>query len=128
MIREQFEHAVRAAGAVLGVTELLVIGSQDLHGGMSGPLRIEAARSVEVDVAVHGDLDGRLAELIDGSIGEASIRSARIVGAHAAAARSAMGGAGTRVSRTIFNQCSMTSTGRGGISRNSVCLLARSER
>jgi hypothetical protein len=73
MTREQFEHAIRAAGAVLGVTELLVIGSQAVHGSMSGPLLIEAARSVEVDVAVRGDSEGRLADLIDGSIGEASM-------------------------------------------------------
>ncbi len=73
MTRGQFEHAIRAAGAVLGVTELLVIGSQAVHGSMTGPLPIEAARSVEVDVAVRGDADGRLADLIDGSIGEASM-------------------------------------------------------
>ena len=73
MTREQFEHAIRAAGAVLGVSELLVIGSQAVHGSMSGPLPIEAARSVEVDVAVRGDVEGRLADLIDGSIGEASM-------------------------------------------------------
>ena len=73
MTREQFEHAIRAVGAVLGVTELLVIGSQAVHGSMAGPLPIEAARSVEVDVAVRGDAEGRLADLIDGSIGEASM-------------------------------------------------------
>ena len=54
MTREQFEHAIRAAGAVLGVSELLVIGSQAVHGSMSGPLPIEATRSVEVDLAVRG--------------------------------------------------------------------------
>ena len=73
MTREQFEHAIRAAGAVLGVSELLVIGSQAVHGSMHGDLPIEAARSVEVDIAVRGDTDGRLADLIDGSIGEASM-------------------------------------------------------
>jgi hypothetical protein len=73
MTREQFEHAIRAAGAVLGVTELLVIGSQAVHGSMAGPLPIEAARSVKVDVAVRGDAEGRLADLIDGSIGQASM-------------------------------------------------------
>ncbi len=73
MTRDQFEHAIRAAGAVLGVSELLVIGSQAVHGSVNGELPIEAARSVEVDVAVRGDVDGRLADLIDGSIGEASM-------------------------------------------------------
>ena len=73
MTREQFAHAIRAAGAVLGVSELLVIGSQAVHGSVSGALPIEAARSVEVDIAVRGDTEGRMADLIDGSIGEASM-------------------------------------------------------
>jgi hypothetical protein len=72
--REEFEHAIRAAGAVLGVQEVLVIGSQALHASVTGALPPEAARSVEVDVAVmRGDADGRMADLIDGSIGEASM-------------------------------------------------------
>jgi len=73
MTREGFEHAVRAAGAVLGVDEVLVIGSQALHASMDEPLPEEALRSIEVDIAVIGDEDGRLADLIDGSIGEASM-------------------------------------------------------
>ncbi len=73
MTREQFEHAIRAAGAVLGVSDVLVIGSQAVHGSINAELPIEATRSVEVNVAVRGDVDGRLADLIDGSIGEASM-------------------------------------------------------
>lgn len=73
MTREQVEHAIRAAGAVLGVSELLVIGSQAVHGSLPDELPIEATRSVEVDVAVRGDIDGRMADLIDGSLGEASM-------------------------------------------------------
>ncbi|MDH4130781.1 MAG: hypothetical protein OEV95_03140 [Gemmatimonadota bacterium] len=74
MKREQFEHAIRAAGAVLGVQEVLVIGSQALHASVTGELPPEASRSIEVDVAaMQGDADGRLADLIDGSIGEASM-------------------------------------------------------
>lgn len=73
MKREAFEHAVRAAGAVLGVNELLVIGSQALHASVEGELPDEAVRSIEVDVAVRGDTEGALADLIDGSIGEASM-------------------------------------------------------
>jgi len=71
--RKQFEHTVRAAGAVLDVNEVLVIGSQALHGTVAGDLPEEAARSVEVDVAVRGDAEGRKADLLDGSIGEASM-------------------------------------------------------
>lgn len=74
MRRKEFEHAIRAAGAVLGRHEVLVIGSQALHASVDGDLPPEASRSIEVDVAVlHGDPDGRLADLIDGSIGEASM-------------------------------------------------------
>ncbi len=73
MTREHFEHAIRAAGAVLGVNELLVIGSQALHGSVTGELPEEASRSIEVDVAAMHDDDGRRADLIDGSIGEASV-------------------------------------------------------
>jgi hypothetical protein len=71
--REQFEHAVRAAGAVLDVDQIIVIGSQAIHGSVSGPLPDEATCSVEVDIAVEGDGDGRMADLLDGSIGEASM-------------------------------------------------------
>ncbi len=73
MKRDEFEHAIRAAGAVLGVSEVLVIGSQALHGSVAGELPPEASRSIEVDVAAMDDTDGRLADLIDGSIGEASM-------------------------------------------------------
>ena len=49
MKRKEFEHAVRAAAAVLGVDELLVIGSQALHGSLESDLPDEALRSVEVE-------------------------------------------------------------------------------
>ncbi|NIA26105.1 MAG: hypothetical protein GWP04_11135 [Gammaproteobacteria bacterium] len=73
MTKDEFDHAIRAAGAVLGVSEVLVIGSQAVHGSVPGDLPEEALRSVEVDVAVFGDVDGAKADLLDGSIGEASI-------------------------------------------------------
>jgi hypothetical protein len=73
MKREQFEHALRAAGAVLGVDEVIVIGTQALHATVDGDLPDEAARSVEVDVALAEDPDGEKADLVDGSIGEASM-------------------------------------------------------
>jgi hypothetical protein len=73
MTREQFEHAVRAAGSILGVDAILVIGSQALHGSVDAELPPEALRSIEVDVAVAGDAGGELADLIDGSIGEGSM-------------------------------------------------------
>ncbi len=73
MKRAEFEHVVRAAGAIVGADEVLVIGSQALHASVDGPLPPEAERSIEVDVAVLGDTTGERADLIDGSIGELSM-------------------------------------------------------
>jgi hypothetical protein len=73
MKRVEFEHAVRAAGAVLGVEEVLVIGSQALHASNPTKFPKEAERSVEVDIAALDDADGHMADLLDGSIGEASM-------------------------------------------------------
>ena len=73
MNREAFDHAVRAAGAILGENELLVIGSQALHASVSGDIPEEAARSIEADIAAWDDPDERKADLIDGTIGEVSM-------------------------------------------------------
>jgi hypothetical protein len=73
MRRKEFEHAIRAVGSILGTDEVLVIGSQALHASLGADLPEAAQRSVEVDVAVFGDKDGSKADLIDGSIGEASM-------------------------------------------------------
>ncbi len=72
MKRAEFDHAIRAAGSILGETEILVIGSQAIHGSISGDLPAEAERSVEVDIVAFNDADAKKADLIDGSIGEAS--------------------------------------------------------
>ena len=55
MERTKWDLTVRAAGAVLGVSDLLIIGSQALHATVDGDLPDEASRSVEVDVAVFED-------------------------------------------------------------------------
>lgn len=73
MKRTEFEHAIRAAGGVLGVNDLLVIGSQALHASVSGSFPEDVTPSVEVDIAVRDDPEGRLADLLDGSIGEGSM-------------------------------------------------------
>lgn len=73
MTRAQFEHAIRASGAILDRNEIVVIGSQAIHGSTSGPLPAEAQRSIEVDIAVLDDDEGRAGDLIDGTIGEASM-------------------------------------------------------
>ncbi len=73
MKRSEFDHTIRAAGAILGDTEILVIGSQAAHGSLTGDLPEAAGRSIEVDIAPFDDTDARKADLIDGSIGEASM-------------------------------------------------------
>lgn len=73
MNREQFDHAVRAAAAVVGVREVIVIGSQAAHASIEDNLPDAALRSVEADIVIPGDEDGTQADLVDGSIGEASI-------------------------------------------------------
>jgi len=72
MNKAQFEHAVRAAAAILGVNQLLVIGSQAIHASIDFRLP-EAERSIEVDISSLDDEDGSKADLIDGSIGELSL-------------------------------------------------------
>ena len=73
MNRKEFEHAIRAAGAILGENELLVIGSQALHASVPGIVPPEAARSIEADIASLDDPAERKADLIDGTIGEVSM-------------------------------------------------------
>ncbi len=72
MNKAQFEHTIRAAGAILGENEILVIGSQAVHASIDSVLP-EAERSIEVDVSSLEDEDGSKADLIDGSIGELSV-------------------------------------------------------
>ena len=71
MKRSEFDHAIRAAGSILGESEILVFGSQAIHGSLTGDLPVEAQRSIEVDIVAFDDTDARKADLIDGSIGQA---------------------------------------------------------
>ncbi len=72
MNKKQFEHTVRAAGAILGDSEVLIIGSQAIHASIDFELP-EAERSIGVDISRLDDEDGTWADLIDGSIGELSV-------------------------------------------------------
>jgi hypothetical protein len=64
---------VRAAGAVLDVRELLVIGSQALHATLHGGLPVEDLQSVEADIASLQGSGAPAADLIDGTLGEGSM-------------------------------------------------------
>jgi hypothetical protein len=72
MNRTQFEHTIRAAAGVVGVDEVIVIGSQSIHPSVD-PVPEAANRSVETDIVLFDDADGSKADLVDGAIGEASM-------------------------------------------------------
>ena len=46
MKRKEFEHTIRATGAILGTDKILVIGSQAIHASIDYELP-EAQRSIE---------------------------------------------------------------------------------
>lgn len=69
MKRHELEHLIRAAGAITGADEIIVIGSQAILAGR--PDSPEALlRSCEADLFTFRD--PKDADLIDGSIGEGS--------------------------------------------------------
>ena len=72
MDKTAFHHLVRAAGAVLNVDGILVIGSQAVHASVHAAA-LPGDYSMEADIAILGDSDGRAADLIDGAIGEGSL-------------------------------------------------------
>lgn len=69
MNKAQLEHVIRAAGAVCGEQELIVIGSQAILAGHDLPPP-ELVKSVEVDVYPRNAPEK--SDLIDGAIGELS--------------------------------------------------------
>lgn len=69
MNRTQLEHIIRAASAIAGDNEVIVIGSQAIHAQVLDPPP-EALMSMEADVYPRNYPDR--AELIDGAIGELS--------------------------------------------------------
>lgn len=73
MRRDQLEHIVRAAGAILDEPEVIVIGSQSILGSVAeARLPPAATRSVEADIVALNDEDERRSTLVDGTIGELS--------------------------------------------------------
>lgn len=73
MRRDQLEHLLRAAGAILETDEFIVIGSQSIVGAVDGDLPEAATASMEADLIPVGDVDGDKADLLDGTIGELSM-------------------------------------------------------
>jgi hypothetical protein len=72
--RAELEHVLRAASAILGERDLLVIGSASVLASFpEDRLPVEASRSREADLAPLDDPDDARADLIDGAIGELSL-------------------------------------------------------
>ena len=69
MKRLDLEHVVRAAGAISGAKELVIIGSQSILGSYPDA-PVELLKSQELDL--YPKEDPSKADLIDGSIGELS--------------------------------------------------------
>lgn len=72
MRREQLEHVVRAASAIVGERDVLVIGSQAILGIADDRLPAEATTSIEADLAFFDDSADEKADRVDGAIGELS--------------------------------------------------------
>lgn len=70
MRRDQLEHVIRAAAAVSGEDDVVVIGSQAILGSVS-QAPPEALVSIEADVFPRDD--PHLADNVDGAIGEGSM-------------------------------------------------------
>jgi len=71
--RIQLEHVLRVAAEITGERDILVIGSQAIHGTYGDDrLPVEATTSIEADLAFFDDPDDEKADLIDGAIGELS--------------------------------------------------------
>lgn len=69
MNRDQLEHILRAAGAITGRTEWVIVGSQAILGAVADAPD-EITVSEELDLYAPGD--EYASDLIDGSIGERS--------------------------------------------------------
>lgn len=69
MTRSELEHVLRAAGAISGVGEWIIVGSQAILGAFPDAPE-EILVSQEVDLYASGDESA--SDLIDGSIGERS--------------------------------------------------------
>jgi hypothetical protein len=72
--RSELDHLLRAAGALTGLKEFWVIGSQAVLASYDvSQLPIAASRSIEADLAAPDDVDGAVADQLDGLLGEGSL-------------------------------------------------------
>lgn len=70
MRREEILHVARAAADVAGVRRVLVVGSQAVLGSyVEADLPEVATQSIEVDIVVLDDLDGKAHQAVEGALG-----------------------------------------------------------
>ena len=66
MRRDQLEHAIRAACQIIGLPEVIVLGSQSILGTFrENELPVGATMSAEVDILPIADSNEETAELAD---------------------------------------------------------------
>lgn len=74
MRREEVLHVARAAARIVGVTNVVIVGSQAVLGTYpEDDLPSTALASIEADVLVLHDIDGTAAQAISGAIGQMSL-------------------------------------------------------
>jgi hypothetical protein len=74
MNNSEIEHIIRACVGITGEESVIIIGSQAILASFSATeLPETVTRSIEADVLFLDDPNQRLADLIDGSIGELSL-------------------------------------------------------
>jgi hypothetical protein len=72
MRRDELEHIIRAAGAIINDKHLIIVGSQSILGQYPSSLPSLVTRSVEVDILPMGDSIERKGDVIEGALGEGS--------------------------------------------------------
>ncbi len=72
MRRDELEHIIRAAGAIIGDRHLIIVGSQSILGQYPANLPSSVTYSVEAAILPIGDSVERKGDVIEGALGEGS--------------------------------------------------------
>jgi hypothetical protein len=72
MRRDELEHIIRAAGAIINDKHLIIVGSQSILGQFPANLPSLVTHSIEADILPIGDSIERKGDVIEGALGEGS--------------------------------------------------------
>ncbi len=72
MRRDELEHIIRAAGAIINDKHLIIVGSQSILGQYPLNLPSLVTHSAEVDILPMGDSIERKGDVIEGALGDGS--------------------------------------------------------